>query len=89
MMAKSERTTTQVLQAIRRSPRLFVCECYHHKSVCSATTAKFLFVIVANAVSFSRECRQGFSFRFRSAGLQQGDGLFVFHYFQLQLDGKL
>jgi hypothetical protein len=53
MVEKSERTTALIPQpSIRHSPRLFACECYHHKSVCSATTAKFLFIIAANAISF-------------------------------------
>jgi hypothetical protein len=60
MVEKSERTTALIPEpSIRHSPRLFACECYHHKSVCSATTAKFLFIIAANAF-FCRECGQDF-----------------------------
>jgi hypothetical protein len=90
MVAKSERATPLIPQpSIRHNPRLFACECYHYKFVYSAITAKFLFIIAANAISFLRECSQGFTFRFRLASLEQGAGLFMSHHFHPQLDVKL
>jgi hypothetical protein len=90
MVAKSEHATPLIPQpSIRHNPRLFACECNHYEFVYSATTAKFLFIIAANVIYFFRECRQGFSFRFRSASLEQGNGLDMSHHFHLQLDVKL